>query len=506
MKNALLYFSLLLTPLFLYSQVPPTPSQESGFSRVTGHHELLGYLQIIESESPFVTVDIIGRSVEGREIAALMFSKTKFGADPGKVRVLIFAQQHGNEQSGKEAALLLARELSGGGYDRFFDKIDLMLIPQLNPDGSEVNRRRNASDIDLNRNHLILTEPETRALHRQVDRYGFQVSCDVHEYSPYGDDWKKAGFRKNSEVTAGTATNLNVSQEIRDISREFFLPFILDAIREKGFSALEYYPGGPPPEYFLRRSTFDINDGRQSLAIQNSFSFIQEGMNGRDSYTDNLENRARGQMAGMLGLLEFVYANSDLILNTVAKEKSRIVSGEGYSSVIIQAEHVETGEALLLPGKSTLSGTDTTVTVRQFRPGIRPLLEVERPLGYLVPASDALLKEWVRNHSLENSRLKDTKGMRIMEYLISGIDSVDFEGERTIDPMVTLRQVPSDLRLKDYIFIPVSQVKGNMIVIALEPRSMCGLSAYSRFEYLWRDREVFPVMRVERTFSDRAGD
>jgi hypothetical protein len=76
----------------------------------------------------------------------------------------------------------------------------------------------------------------------------------------------------------------------------------------------------------------------------------------------------------------------------------------------------------------------------------------------------------------------------------------------TIDPRVILREVTEKPRLKDYIFIPISQVKGNMIVVALEPRSMCGLSTYSRFEYLWRDRQVFPVMRVERALSDRAGD
>ncbi len=506
MKKLPLFFILLLSTLLSFSQAPLTPSQESGFSRVSGYQDMAAFLGSLDSVSPFISLEVIGRSVEGREILALKFSKSKFGDDPGKLRVLIFAQQHGNEQSGKEGALLLARELAHGGLDYLFDRIDLCLVPQVNPDGSEVNKRRNANDMDLNRNHLILTEPETQALHRLVERYGFQVSCDVHEYSPYGEDWRKAGFRKNSEVTVGTATNLNVSQEIRNLSREFFLPFILNFILKEGYTALEYYPGGPPPDYYLRRSTFDINDGRQSLAIQNSFSFIQEGMNGRDSYVDNLERRARGQMAGMLGLLEFAWANSDLIYNTVSKERSMIVSGEAYPSVIIRAEHIETGETLTLPAKSIRSDRDTTVLVSRFRPEVRPLHAVERPLGYLIPANDELIKDWIRSHSLETTRLRNTKGIRLREYWIDGIDSSDFEGEMTIDPRVILREVTEKPRLKDYIFIPISQVKGNMIVVALEPRSMCGLSTYSRFEYLWRDRQVFPVMRVERALSDRAGD
>ncbi|MBK6344422.1 MAG: hypothetical protein IPF68_00550 [Bacteroidales bacterium] len=62
--------------------------------------------------------------------------------------------------------------------------MDFALIPQINPDGSEVNKRRNANDADLNRNHLILTEPETMALHNFFDKYRFEVTMDVHEYSP----------------------------------------------------------------------------------------------------------------------------------------------------------------------------------------------------------------------------------------------------------------------------------------------------------------------------------
>jgi len=96
----------------------------------------------------------------------MKFSKGDFGTDATKIKVLFFAQQHGNEQSGKEGAMLLAEWLLQDENQHLLDRMDFALIPQINPDGSEANKRRNGNNADLNRNHLILTEPETQALHQ----------------------------------------------------------------------------------------------------------------------------------------------------------------------------------------------------------------------------------------------------------------------------------------------------------------------------------------------------
>jgi len=169
--------------------------------------------------------------------------------------------------------------------------------------------------MDLNRNHLILTEPETIGLHNLFNKYLFEVSMDVHEYAPYGETWKKYGYRNNADEEIGVTTNINVAEGIRTLSKKEYLPFIQKYLNDRNFSYFEYSPGGPPEIEYIRHSTFDINDGRQSLGIQNTFSFIQEGLNGKDNFVDNIKHRAEGQMTGMLGLLEFTYNNKDEIKN-----------------------------------------------------------------------------------------------------------------------------------------------------------------------------------------------
>ncbi len=168
---------ILLAVLFLFSnlfsQNIKTPLENSEFLKLTFYDELTEFIYQLNDLSDLLNVEVIGQSVEGRNLYALKFSESEFGIDETKLRVLFFAQQHGNEQSGKEGALLLARELLRDENKYLFDRIDFVLIPQVNPDGSEVDRRRNANGADLNRNHLILSEPETIALHKLFNKYSF---------------------------------------------------------------------------------------------------------------------------------------------------------------------------------------------------------------------------------------------------------------------------------------------------------------------------------------------
>lgn len=62
--------------------------------------------------------------------------------------MLIFAQQHGNEQSGKEGALLLSGQLLRPENRYLFDRIDLLLI--VNPDGTMDVPTKPGIGVDVN--------------------------------------------------------------------------------------------------------------------------------------------------------------------------------------------------------------------------------------------------------------------------------------------------------------------------------------------------------------------
>ena len=492
----LIFFVLILAAMNTFAQNLLTPLQKSDYKKITSHSDLAQYIKEADEKSDLIKCEVLAKSVEGKELFAIYFSKDGFGKDESKIKVLIFAQQHGNEQSGKEGALLLINELLKPENQYLFYKIDFVLVPQMNPDGSEKNQRRNGNSMDLNRNHLILTEPETIGLHKLFNKYLFEVTMDVHEYAPYGETYRQFGYRHNNDEELGVNTNINIAEEIRTMQKKVYLPYIEKYFEDRNFSYFEYSPGGPPEIDYIRHSTFDINDGRQSLGIQNTFSFIQEGLNGKDVFVDNIKHRAEGQMTGMLGLLEFAYNHKDEIKNLVKTEREKLISNNVSGKVAIQLDHFSDGSKLELPLLSYYSNKDTVITVSDYRPIVKSIYDVVRPKGYLVPKSLKEIVDWADRHELTYSEYKKSDEYKIEQYFISGIDSMDFERDIIVNPTVEVDPIKDDLTEDDYIFIPINQLRNNMIVIALEPKSELGLVTYKQFEHLLKQGEIFPILRL----------
>lgn len=482
--------------LQVYAQLIQTPLEKSGYSKTTSYEELTTYLHLLDQSSGLLNVEPIGQSVQGRNLYAMKFSSGEFGKDSSKIRVLIFSQQHGNEHSGKEGALLLAEELSKSENKYLFDRIDLIIVPQMNPDGSEANKRQNGNGADLNRNHLILTEPETIALHHLFDKYLFEVSMDVHEYYPYGETWKKSGFFVNTDELIGPANNPNISENIKSVANLSFLPFMKKYLNDRHFTNFIYSPGGPPGINYIRHSTFDINDGRQSLAIQNTFSFIQEGLNGKESDADNLKHRAEGQMAGMKCLLEYTFNNKEKIKSMVTGDRQQLIHSTHGNIVSIQCEHIKNGEKLGLPVHSYFSDKDTVITIIDYRPVVKSICDVKRPDGYLIPKKLKELTDWIDRQKLAQGPVLITSADIIEQYKISSIDSIDFEGDNIVNPTVVNEELKSKISADDYTYLPTDQLKGNMLIIALEPKSMLGLVTYKQFAHLLKAGEKYPILRM----------
>ncbi|MDI5791599.1 hypothetical protein PO124_34315 [Bacillus licheniformis] len=62
------------------------------------------------------------------------------------------------------------------------DKINVIVVPRVNPDGSYQFNRRLANGIDGNRDHVKLESPEVRAIHQEFNKYSPEVVIDAHEY------------------------------------------------------------------------------------------------------------------------------------------------------------------------------------------------------------------------------------------------------------------------------------------------------------------------------------
>ncbi len=129
------------------------------------------------------TVQKVGESVEQRPIF-----QVKAGSGP--VPVLLWSQMHGDEATATMALFDLFNFLNAfdDGFDdlrrKLLANLTIYAVPMLNPDGAERFQRRNAYDIDINRDALRLSSPEGRLLKHLQQTLKPVVGFNLHDQSP----------------------------------------------------------------------------------------------------------------------------------------------------------------------------------------------------------------------------------------------------------------------------------------------------------------------------------
>lgn len=471
-----------------------SPAVLKNFSELTTANEVVEFVKAAAEKSPTLSYEVFGKSSFGKD---LVLFRSKYKGSKERLRVLIFAQQHGNEPSGKEACLLLICDLANGKLREWIKDMELLIIPQLNPDGGDLDLRRNGAGIDLNRDHILLEAPETRALHNLFKDFNPHVTIDIHEYYPFSDSWKEFGGYKNFDVQVGVPTNINVSHEIRDFGLNKALPFVETTLAEKGYTFNNYIVGPAPNLGRTRHSTVDFDDGRQSFAILGTLAFIFEGINGKADVLDNIEHRTYGQYHALKALLEFLHNSADEIKSIVAGAKVKLINAEPGESVAIRLEHFPSGDPLKLPLVSSKTGKDTIVMVENYHPIVKSTLDATRPKAYLVPANDTLLVNFLKLHRIDFEHFETQNTSNISQYFVESIIIGEDEELENRFPMVIKRQVREDEIGKEYLRVTTRQLHSNFLVSLFEPQSMLGLAQRSGYEYLLKEKEYFPILRVE---------
>lgn len=494
---------MLAGPLAVFGGKIQTPLELNEYSRLTSHAEMMEYLQELEAESDILTISIIGQSVQGRDIPALYFSLDKeFGSRRDeKLVVLIYCQQHGNEPSSKEAALVVARDLINE-EQHLLENLDLILVPMANPDGADMKQRRNANNMDLNRNHVILSEPESLALHSLFLKWMPEVTLDVHEFNASSKNWFAAGYMKDAEEMFDYVSNLNIAPEIIDLSSGSLLTEVGDKLKDKGFRFHRYTVGGPPNVSRIRHSTTNINDGRQSMGIYNTFSFIFEGKRFND-LVSNIERRTAGQTAAMQVFLDTMGEHFREIMNITHAARRDLLENPvpGEPPIQLHMDYFADPErpTLNYPVFDLMAWKHVVRTVGNYEPQVRTTQTITRPVAYIFSKDEERLIDLLSRHQIEMGRLADDTDIEVEIYRILKVTPIEEEDKP--GEMVKVRTKTKTLTLEwDSVVVYLQQRAGNLIPLLLEPQSSFGICTERsgreyRFDYLRSGRQ-YPIFRL----------
>ncbi|SHI83048.1 M14 family metallopeptidase [Flavobacterium terrae] len=131
---------------------------------------------ILKSLPDFFNLSVIGKSVNGKPIYSV-----KIGT--GNTKVFMWSQMHGNESTTTKALFDLFLFLNGDSNEanQIRNDFTLLIIPILNPDGAEAYTRVNANEIDLNRDSVDLSQPESKLLRKTFEEFEPDFCYNLHD-------------------------------------------------------------------------------------------------------------------------------------------------------------------------------------------------------------------------------------------------------------------------------------------------------------------------------------
>jgi hypothetical protein len=179
-----------------------TVAERSGFRATSSYDQTMVYLYRLEAAAPkLIRVADFGRSGQGRPLPLVIVSSDgaftpEAAAATGKPILLIQSCIHAGEVDGKDATLMVLRDIALGRRPELAKGAITLFAPIYNADGHEhvspYNRpnqngpvegmgyRATANGINLNRDFLRLASPEAKAMARLIATWNPHLHVDNH--------------------------------------------------------------------------------------------------------------------------------------------------------------------------------------------------------------------------------------------------------------------------------------------------------------------------------------
>lgn len=163
---------------------PTTQFEDSGGTEWTTIANEQLFLDEVVSDSGRATKVLVGHSFDGHPIYAVAVGITAPTWGDISDAYLVVASQHGYEETPREAALQVIRNLAyttAPDEETWLTDNVAVFIPTANPDGTIANTRENGAGADINRDHIALAQPEGRAIARTIMATSPMFIYDGHE-------------------------------------------------------------------------------------------------------------------------------------------------------------------------------------------------------------------------------------------------------------------------------------------------------------------------------------
>lgn len=508
-----------LTLLLLLAATPlasqQTTAERSNYTQTSSHAEVVGFVDSLQRLGAGIRVGRLGMSPQGRALPYIIASRPLLDGPSeahrsGKPVIYLQGNIHAGEVEGKEAALMLLRDLTLGGLRPLLDSVILLVVPIYNADGNDafgpqertrpgqngptlVGLRANGMGLDLNRDYVKQEAPETRAATRLLNLWDPDLFIDLHT-----TDGSNHGY----VLTYDPGLNPN-SSPANEYIRDKFLPEVRARMRSRHKQEVFSYGNfrnGDPDSLALGWETYDPRPrfGTNWAGLRGRMAILSEAYSHADFRT-----RVDATYHFVLEILRLAAAErANLKALTLAASRQRPDS-VALRSVLappiamdVIAELTErAGE-----GSGPFARRRPTGVFKRIRMPVFDRFAATRkeamPAAYLLPPQHEPLAELLRGQGVEVRRIGgawqgSAEGFRSDSLIVEPL----FEGHRTIrvEGAWHAREVAVT---PGWFLVSTDQRLGIFAAYLLEPASEDGLATWNFFDRDLRRNQDAPVLRV----------
>ncbi|HEX7613919.1 MAG TPA: M14 family zinc carboxypeptidase [Thermoanaerobaculia bacterium] len=468
------------------------PEDHRTLAKTTSYAQMETFLRSVDGRSP-VTVSVEGRTAQGRAVYLVHLSTAAPGATPAR-KVLFYAQQHGDELSGKDALLFLIRDIARRP-SLLPPDVDLWILPMVNPDGAEAGTRHNAAGADLNRDHMALEQPETQALHRIVRRVRPHLAVDSHEFSRDPKSWLAKGWRKWPDITMDGLNNPLFDRGVVAAARRW-VDESAGVEAQAGHPFLRYWVGEAPPDGEQRHSAPDVDSAVNAVGMYGGLSFIIEAAAYEGAAPPgDLGNRVD---AYLVLYRRFLSGGTRHAEDLAAIERARARALPAF----LPAHYlwVNPGPTVTeFPVVEIASGRVVKIPTPNMMTEMAVKSSVPTPLGYaVVPAAAEVFRSLLEKHGIPFETVAAPRTVTVESATLVRVED-DFDevysryGGRQIVRRGEARR--AELAAGS-LFVALDGEAAVRAALVLEPSALYGLYQYPRFRALAGKDGLLPVLRV----------
>jgi len=513
---------ILSTSAFAADDFPEdwlTVAEKSDFRATSSYDETMTFLRKAEAAAPqLIRVTDFGRSAQGRPLPLVIVSADgiftpEAAAATGKPILLMQSCIHAGEVDGKDATLMILRDLALGRRPDLTKDVIILFAPIYNADGHErvspYNRsnqngpvegmgyRATADGINLNRDFLRLTSPEARAMAGLVARWNPDLHVDNHVTNGSDHAWVLTWLvaeapQLDPAVDAWVATHL---------------PKVLAATAATG------HPNGPYVNLVSRTNPaagmlWDVAQPRYSsgyFPLRNRPSILIE-MHAHKPFRDRVyANRAF--MEELIG--EVGRSGKELVRAVTAADAATISRGRADaepSEVVVRWGVAEEGDTLTWPayewtvedsvalgGKQILyHPAEIREVDLEWRHTPVPELTLPRPRGYIVLAGWPQIEEVVTGHGLRAYRIEKVAELEVETIRLSNPEFATFsyQGVVMVENFEASRQTERRTIPAGSLWIPADQPNFEIAVQLFEPEAPDSLVRWGAVSSLF-ERKIY---------------